>query len=224
MIDWKRARLWLVDMDGTVLDLAYDNWFWQHCVPAKYAAEHGLTPSDALRQLQPKFDAVTGTLDWYCLEYWSRTLGLDIIGLKAESRQRITALPAALTVVEQARQSGIQAGLLTNAHPETLRIKHEQTGVCDHFDWAISSAELGFPKEHPGFWAALSNRLDDFDPTQALMIDDSLAVLQAARDAGIGQTLAIAQPDSGSQVRDLPDEPWVIDRLENLQLPAVKPD
>ncbi|HAB09291.1 MAG TPA: haloacid dehalogenase, partial [Alcanivorax sp.] len=32
MIDWDNIDTVLLDMDGTLLDLAFDNWFWQRHV------------------------------------------------------------------------------------------------------------------------------------------------------------------------------------------------
>jgi putative hydrolase of the HAD superfamily len=43
-IDWSRIDTVLLDMDGTLLDLRFDNWFWQELIPSRYAAAHGLSP------------------------------------------------------------------------------------------------------------------------------------------------------------------------------------
>ncbi len=36
MIDWDNIDTVLLDMDGTLLDLGFDNWFWQPHVPEQY--------------------------------------------------------------------------------------------------------------------------------------------------------------------------------------------
>ena len=41
-LPWDAIDTVLLDMDGTLLDLRFDNWFWQEHVPAVWAAAHGL--------------------------------------------------------------------------------------------------------------------------------------------------------------------------------------
>src|SRR5580692_8019461 len=79
-VDWSAIDTVLLDMDGTLLDLRFDNWFWLELIPRRYAAAKGLKPAAAQELLAPKFVQVKGTLQWYCIEYWTRELGLDIGG------------------------------------------------------------------------------------------------------------------------------------------------
>ncbi|MDP9064806.1 MAG: haloacid dehalogenase, partial [Pseudomonadota bacterium] len=92
-VDWSSIDTVLLDMDGTLLDLRFDNWFWQEHVPALYAAARGLSQGEALRQLEPKFRARRGTLAWYCIDFWSDELNLDIAALKRAWRHRVGYLP-----------------------------------------------------------------------------------------------------------------------------------
>src|ERR1700736_1757228 len=64
-IDWSKIDTVLLDMDGTLLDLRFDNWFWQELIPSHYAAQNGLSAPDALGLLNPRFHAVRGTMQWY---------------------------------------------------------------------------------------------------------------------------------------------------------------
>ncbi|MDH3916294.1 MAG: haloacid dehalogenase, partial [Chromatiales bacterium] len=34
--DWSTVDTVLLDMDGTLLDLRFDNYFWQELVPSRY--------------------------------------------------------------------------------------------------------------------------------------------------------------------------------------------
>ena len=77
-VDWEGVDTVLLDMDGTLLDLRFDNWFWLTLIPSRFAAANGLTLEEAQALLVPKFTNVAGTLRWYCVEYWTRELGLDI--------------------------------------------------------------------------------------------------------------------------------------------------
>lgn len=49
MIDWSAIDTVLLDMDGTLLDLHFDNHFWQHHLPLRFAERHGLDPRRAPR-------------------------------------------------------------------------------------------------------------------------------------------------------------------------------
>ncbi len=193
--DWSRIDHVLLDLDGTLLDLNFDNHFWQVLVPRTWGATRGLDQETARRMLQPRFAACAGTLPWYSTEYWSAELGLDIAGLKRQDAERIRWLPGAQRFLAAARSRGKRLVLLTNAHPQALSVKHERTGVLDHFDASFSSHDLGSPKEDPRFWEAL-RLLEPFDAARSLFADDSAAVLRAARAAGIGMIRAIRRPDS----------------------------
>src|ERR1700709_1122894 len=81
-LEWQQIDTVLLDMDGTLLDLRFDNWFWQELIPRRYAAPKGLGEEEARGLLAPKFIEVKGTLQWYCIEYWTRELGLDIGSIK----------------------------------------------------------------------------------------------------------------------------------------------
>ena len=68
-VDWARIDTVLLDMDGTLLDLRFDTWFWQELVPAHYASAHGLSAARAREILAPKFRASIGTLDSDCIDH-----------------------------------------------------------------------------------------------------------------------------------------------------------
>ena len=48
---WEDYDLILLDMDGTVLDLAFDNYFWRELVPGIYAREQDITEDDARQHI-----------------------------------------------------------------------------------------------------------------------------------------------------------------------------
>jgi len=192
---WDSIDTVLLDLDGTLLDLDFDNHFWQVLVPRVWGAAHGLTEAAARARLQPRFAACAGTLPWYSTTYWSHELGLDIAALKRSDADRIRWLPGAQRFLAAARGRGKRLVLLTNAHPEALAIKHERTGVLDHFDASHSSHEFGFPKEDARFWRALAAAWPHA-AQRCLFADDSAAVLRAAQQAGIGLVRAIRRPDT----------------------------
>lgn len=213
-LDWSRVEWVLLDMDGTLLDLAYDNWFWRTLVPERYAARHGMTVAGAENTLRPHFESLAHTLPWYCTDHWSHLTGLDIAGLKRETRERIAVLEGTEDFLKAVRRSGRQLWLATNAHRDSWQIKLEKTGLASYFDRIVCSHDFGAPKESPLFWNGLSARYP-FVREQAFFADDSLPVLRGAAAFGIGQIRAVACPEREGPRRTITEFPSV-DRLVDL--------
>ncbi len=209
-LPWKKIDTVLLDMDGTLLDLNFDNHFWLEFVPLRYAAKHGLTPEQAKEVLVPRFEALKGKLEWYCLDYWSRELQLDLTELKKEIAGLITPLPQVVEFLQECRATDKNLYLVTNAHPEALALKMERTCLNEFFDRIFCAHSFGFPKEAPEFWPRFQ-RHHPFVPAHTLMIDDSLPVLEAAQKFGIGYTIAIARPDSKQPARVIKHFPTIDD-------------
>ena len=203
-VDWTRIDTVLLDMDGTLLDLRFDNWFWQELIPEHYARAHGLSAERTGEILRPKFRASMGTLDWYCIDYWSRELGLDIPGIKHGVREQVQFLPGAPAFLAALARRGKRRVLLTNAHPATLDIKDAHVGLRRLLDASYSTHCFGLPKENARFWPRFHER-EPFDPARTLFIDDSLPVLQAAAEFGIRELRAVRLPDSGRRPKDTGD-------------------
>jgi len=194
----------LLDLDGTLLDLAFDTHFWHEVVPAYYGRSRGMSGPEAWEKLiQPKLRSAEGTLDWYDLDYWSRVLELDLSAIKSEHDDRIAWLPGAQEFLRRQRAAGRRLVLVTNSHPETLRIKDRKVGIRPFLDAMHSSNPIGVPKEHPSFWERF-RAVEPFDPARAAFIDDNASVLAAARAAGIDTVIAITHPDSSRPAREAP--------------------
>ncbi|MBS1171372.1 MAG: HAD-superfamily hydrolase subfamily variant 3 [Proteobacteria bacterium] len=71
MIDWSRVGTVFLDMDGTLLDLNYDNHFWLEHVPRRYAEKHGVEEQHARQDLTARYRSRAGTLEWYSVDFWS---------------------------------------------------------------------------------------------------------------------------------------------------------
>jgi len=195
MIAWEKIRTVLLDMDGTLLDLHYDNHFWLEHVPRRYAEKNALTPEAAKSELLGRYKNAEGTLDWYCIDYWTRELGLDIPQLKEEVDHLIAIHPHVIDFLDAVRATGRRMVLVTNAHGKTIELKFRRTQLGEHFDAVVCSHDFGLPKERAEFWERMQ-AVEPFDKTTALLVDDSLPVLRAARAYGIAQLLAVRRPDS----------------------------
>src|SRR3989304_6253175 len=185
MIAWNQLDTLLLDLGGTLLDLHYDNHFWLEHVPRRYAETHGLAPDAAREEVLARYKRAEGTLNWYCVDYWSRELRLDIPQLKQEVNHLIAVHPHVLDFLEAIKAMKKRVVLVTNAHGKTLAIKFRRTPLGGHFDAVGCSHDLGLPKEHMDFWDRMQ-KIQPFDKKSALVIEDSLPVLRSARARGVG--------------------------------------
>ena len=205
----------LLDMDGTLLDLAYDNHFWLEVVPAAYAAASD-RPADVARQ--DVFDLVgaqSGTLNWYCLDYWSDALGLDILALKRSCEDRIGYLDGAEAFLHRARLAGYRLVLVTNSNRDLLALKDARTRITSHMDAVYSSHDFRAAKESQSFWQRFS-QAERIERRDCVLIDDSASVLRAGQTFGLGGVIGLRKPDSGRPARDLPGLTTVNDVSELL--------
>ncbi len=194
-IDWRQFETILLDMDGTLLDLAFDNYFWRELVPRAVARARRIDHERARSDLFERYADVHGSLDWYCLDFWSDELELDLRTLKSASSHRIGFLPGAREFLITLTGSSKRTILVTNAHIAALDVKKDVAGLGRYVTEFVSSHELGFAKEHPEFWPLLQKRLN-FDPESTLFVDDSVSVLDAAAAFGLRGTVAVTRPDT----------------------------
>ncbi len=208
MLDWARVDTVLLDMDGTLLDLYFDNHFWLEFVPARYAARHGLTLEQGKAECMARYEQYAGTLDWYCVDHWTRELGLDIAVLKEEVDHLIAVLPHVTDFLDLLGEAGKRRVLVTNAHQKSLALKMDRTRLHHRLDALVSSHEIGLAKEDTAFWERLCER-EPFDPQRTLFVDDSLSVLRSAQRYGIRWLLAIRYPDRQQSVREIDEFPAI---------------
>lgn len=213
-LDWNQVKTVLLDMDGTLLDLHFDNHFWLDFVPERYAEKHGMQLQEANEKLMARYTEKRGTLDWYCVDFWTRELGLEIENLKHEIADRIAIRPDVENFLHWLNHHEKHVVLVTNAHPASLNLKMDKTRLHVHFDRIINSHELGLAKEHDGFWGKLED-VEPYQPASTMLIDDNLEVLACARDHGIAHCYGIVQPDSQKGLMQS-EEFVLIDRFSRL--------
>lgn len=192
----------LFDMDGTLLDLHFDNYFWLEHLPLRYAQLRHMTCAQAKQFLFPQFHAKRGTLEWYSVDYWTQTLGVDIEALKREVVDRIALRPHVTEFLQWLQAHKKRCLIITNAHRKSLELKMAHIALDDYFEAMISSHDFGYAKEHDAFWKTLSASFA-VDLSRAAFFDDSLDVLRAAKRNGVAQIFAITQPDSQRAANDV---------------------
>jgi len=210
MFDWAKISTVLLDMDGTILDLHFDNHFWLEHLPKRYSESNNITLAEAKEILSKQYLEVAGTIGWYCLDHWAEQTQLPITMLKREVQHLIRLRPDAHEFLTALKASGRKVILVTNAHPDSLSLKVERTQLDKYFDKLYSTHEFGVTKEDQLLWERLQNK-EPFDLQSTLFVDDSITILDSAREFGIQHLLAVANPDSQQQANTINDYPSVED-------------
>ena len=191
-IPWHAVQSVLLDMDGTLLDRHFDDYFWETYVPQAYARARGLPPAQAKAELMERYRAEEGTLNWTDLDFWSEELGLDIPLLKTRVEHLIQVHPHVERFLGFLRERNKWICLATNAHGKTLDLKMRKTRLGRFFDAVVSAHDLGLPKEDPRFWDLLCRRYA-LDPQRSFLAEDSEANLRSARAAGVRYLVYVAK-------------------------------
>lgn len=193
--DWHDIDTVLLDMDGTLLDLEFDNYFWQKLVPQALSEQRAIPVDDARKIIYDEYLAVQHTMNWYCFDYWCERLNLDIYQMTNEVGNRARLREDTKPFLQALRDAGQRTILLTNAHPHSLAVKVEHTGLDQHLDLLLSTHTFGYPKEDQRLWQAVQQQTG-FDPQRTLFVDDGEPILDAARTFGIRYCLGVQNPDS----------------------------
>ncbi|SHO46322.1 HAD family hydrolase [Desulfopila aestuarii] len=199
-ISWDTIDTVLLDMDGTLLDSYFDDFFWEEYVPKVFAEANNLTPQEARKALLACYRRVEKTLQWADLDYWSDQLGLDIPELKCKIDHLIQVHPYVIDFLDFLKNIGKTIYLVTNAHSKTLAIKLGKTTIGPYFHRIIPAEEVGEAKEQPIFWEKLEKMLG-FNTDRTMLVDDNANVLTAARTYGLTNLIYVAKPSSRQPVR-----------------------
>ncbi len=200
-VPWNEIDTVLLDMDGTLLDLHFDNFFWLTYLPSVYSQTFDVEYEAAIADLHQRFHGKQGTMEWYCLDFWSEQLNLDIVDLKHQIKEKIAVRPFVEPFLAFLRKENKHIVLLTNAHRASLDLKMQVTSLAPLFDDIISTHDYGLPKEDLALWDAL--KIDcPFEASKTLLIDDTESVLNSAKHFGIKHLLTLSQPDSQNPKRE----------------------
>lgn len=200
-IPWSEIHTVFLDMDGTLLDLHFDNHFWLSHLPKRVAEYKRVSTMEAEQLVNSHSAKIEGSLSWYCLDYWQDYLGMDIVALKHEIAERIAIRAHVAEFLTYLRQSNKRVVLLTNAHRKSVNLKFNYVNLEPHFDRIITAHEIGLAKEEQGFWERLLI-VENFETEHSLFIDDNLQVLRRAQAYGVKYLLAVREPDSRLPPKD----------------------
>lgn len=224
MIPFDNITHVLLDMDGTLLDKYFDDYFWEHLVPEKYSEKHEITFGRAKEILLSKYKAHEGTLNWTDIDFWSKELKLDIPALKEQIKHMIEVHPHVKDFLRLLKMNRKKVFMVTNAHYKVLEIKLRETAIGEYFDSCITSFEMGYPKEMQEFWHKAEDMIG-FDKDRTMFIDDTIEVLRAAHKYGIRHLYLKNRPSSRKEPQNNTEFPVVDDFSElSMMLPIQDRD
>ncbi len=192
---WHEIDTVFLDLDGTLLDRYFDDYFWNEYVPMVFAEKNSLDQATAQKQLLATYKSVENTLLWTDLDHWSEKLNLNIPMLKKDVSHLIAIHPGVNDFLDHLTTLGKQIFLVTNAHPKTLDVKLDKVALKGYFQAVFSSNDVGAPKEKQRFWSNLETLLP-FAKETTFFADDTEKVLFSARKFGIHHLCHIARPSS----------------------------
>ena len=192
---WDSIETFFLDMDGTRLDLSYDNYFWHKHIPKVYAKINNISYIKSKEIFEKMYKEKQGTLDWYCLNYWSDKLKINLNSELLKTKNKIKIFPGVIDFLLQLKKRNIKIILLTNCPRDMLNVKFNEKKLWGYFDNIISSEDYGFAKETNEFWNYLDKELI-YNKKTTVFIDDNQNVLDFAYRHGLKNIIAINFPDS----------------------------
>jgi HAD superfamily hydrolase (TIGR01509 family) len=194
-VDWSQIDDVLLDMDGTLLDRHFDNFFFEVELPRRYAGLHALSFAEARDRLMAMYRSVEGELAWTDLDYWTKRVGIDVVAMHKELDHMIGFLPGAEEFLRHLRQLGKRVTIVTNAHSTGVSVKVAKTGLDRYVNRIVDAFEVGYLKMRPEYWPNCQ-RLLGFDPSRSLFMDDDEGCLMAAKEFGVAHLVHSAKSSS----------------------------
>ena len=188
---FKDIECLLIDMDGVILDNAYDNDFWQNQIPEVIADNKGIAFDDAKRLAIQIFNYKKNTKDWYDVDYWSNMLDIDIEAQKRSEKSfsRISLYDGVIDTLSVLKNK-TKTILITNAHRKTLNIKLEKYNLTSYFDEMVCAHELNYVKEDIQLWYMLRSKYR-LDYEKTLLVEDTINNINVGLSAGISGAIYV---------------------------------
>ena len=181
---WDSIETVLLDMDGTLLDRHFEDFFWDELVPRRYATKHRLPLAAAKEKLKTIYQSKLNTVYWGDIAYWEKRLDLRLWGLRYQTQHLVRMHPHTMRFLKFLKQRKKKVYLVTAALRADVDFKLSTNAIGCYFDGIFSEFEIGASKKSVVFWEKLQ-RLIGFKKNSTMVADDEASVLKAAKKYGI---------------------------------------
>ena len=189
----------MLDIDGVILDQAFDNYYWSELVPMEISKMNSISLIESKKQVALMGRDLAGTLSWYEIEHWEQKFCIDLIEPARKNASRIKFLPSAQESLKKLNALNKKIIFLTNCDARLLSVKSDAVPIMQYCTAFQSSTDLGIIKEDENYWPIVFDKFN-IDPATSLFIDDNKQIVMAADRAGIKSSFHITEPTSDMSV------------------------
>ena len=187
----------LLDLDGTLIDSiaaverSWVSWAQEYGVdPARLRGFHGVTAANVIAELLPQ-----GVRE---------AAHRRIREIEVADTDGIVVLPGAADLLRTLADGGVPTAIVTAGTHDLAEARIRATGLT-HPPVVVTASDVERGKPWPDPWLEGARRLG-VDPAACVVVEDTVAGLQAARAAGCGALVAVqgtAPADELATVADL---------------------
>jgi|YelNatPaOPRAMG01_1025707.scaffolds.fasta_scaffold106044_2 FMN phosphatase YigB (HAD superfamily) len=186
----KRVGAISLDVTGTLVDGRCVKHFWDHLIPAAYAAENNICFEEAYLRVKKKYNTISrDDVRWYMPEYWLRELNISVSleKLLQELKSRVVFFPDVAPMITRFKSEYVLI-VSSNLPVEILQTVLEDFKEC--FSKVFSSvSKYGLPYKTAEFYAKVCSETG-FTPATVLHVGDSKTYdLLIPRIIGMGSLL-----------------------------------
>lgn len=183
-IKWSEIDTVLLDMDGTLFDRHYEDYFWEVEIPKQYAIKTGMTFKEAKALVMELYFKQEKSLNWSNVEYWEKELGLELWNLRFQLKHLVKLHPHTLRFLRFLKKQNKKIYLVTASPQRDIEFKLGHSKIFEFFDGVCTAHEFNLPKQDILFWKKLQKKLK-YSCNRTLFVDDKEDMINAAELSGI---------------------------------------
>jgi sugar-phosphatase len=198
-------RAVLLDMDGTLIDSisaverSWLLWSGEYGVePSRLRGFHGVTAEQVIAQLLPEDVRV---------DAFARIRAIEVADV-----EDLTVLPGAAELLGSLSAGGVLAAIVTSSTDDLAEARLTATRL-PHPPVVVTASDVERGKPFPDPWLEAARRLG-VDPAECLVVEDSVAGLRAAREAGCRGLVGVLGTTPREELEEVADV--VIDDVSHL--------
>lgn len=209
----KPARLYIFDMDGTILDSMPA---WKH-LGRKYLLQENILPPDNLESIIDAMTLEESAAYFQKIGLHKKTDDIirDIMSYIQDAyRLSIPAKPGMIPLIQSLSQkTDINLCLLTTSQEEFARQALERLGILSCFSQIYTSSCLGLGKKTGEIYKKVC-ALYQVPPTETVVLEDAFYAVRSAKEAGcyVYAVLDESSQKDWKKIRKLADDvlslPW----------------